>query len=54
MPEHQGLPEHQRVVITGMGVVCPLGRELETLWQNLMTGVSGITELGCLPAAGNT
>jgi 3-oxoacyl-[acyl-carrier-protein] synthase II len=54
MPEHQGLPEHQRVVITGMGVVCPLGRELDTLWQNLMTGVSGITELGCLPAAGNT
>lgn len=54
MPEHQGLPEHQRVVITGMGVVCPLGRDLETLWQNLVGSVSGITELGCLPASGNT
>lgn len=54
MPENQGLPEHQRVVITGMGVVCPLGRDLQILWQNLIAGVNGITELSCLPAAGNT
>ena len=42
----------QRVVITGLGVVCPLGRDLETLWKNLCGGVSGISELDCLPASG--
>ncbi|XZE20564.1 beta-ketoacyl-[acyl-carrier-protein] synthase family protein [Pirellulaceae bacterium SH449] len=54
MPDHQGLPEHQRVVITGMGVVCPLGRDLDTFWKNLTEGVSGITALDCLPAEGQT
>ncbi|MFC1780871.1 beta-ketoacyl-[acyl-carrier-protein] synthase family protein [Planctomycetota bacterium] len=34
----------QRVVITGMGVICPLGHDVETLWQALMTGKSGVTE----------
>lgn len=42
----------QRVVITGLGVVCPLGRDLETFWQNLTSGVSGITALDCLPTEG--
>jgi 3-oxoacyl-[acyl-carrier-protein] synthase II len=32
----------RRVVITGMGVVTPLGNDLETTWQNLRNGVSGI------------
>ncbi len=40
----------QRVVITGLGVVGPLGRDLDTFWQNLATGQSGIMELDCLPA----
>ncbi|MFN6130220.1 MAG: beta-ketoacyl-[acyl-carrier-protein] synthase family protein [Planctomycetota bacterium] len=40
---------NQRVVITGLGVVGPLGIDLETFWQNLMTGTSGITELDCFP-----
>ncbi|MHC4926460.1 MAG: beta-ketoacyl-[acyl-carrier-protein] synthase family protein [Planctomycetota bacterium] len=31
----------QRVVITGMGVVCPLGHDVETFWDGLMTGKSG-------------
>ncbi|MEQ1825000.1 MAG: beta-ketoacyl synthase N-terminal-like domain-containing protein [Pirellula sp.] len=42
----------QRVVITGLGVVCPLGRDLETLWSNLSQKKSGITELKCLPKDG--
>jgi 3-oxoacyl-[acyl-carrier-protein] synthase II len=41
---------NQRVVITGLGVVGPLGLDLETFWQNLVAGRSGITELDCLPA----
>ncbi len=40
---------NQRVVITGMGVIGPSGIDLETFWQNLMEGRSGITELDCFP-----
>ena len=32
----------RRVVITGIGVLTPLGCELETFWQNLVAGKSGI------------
>jgi 3-oxoacyl-[acyl-carrier-protein] synthase II len=32
----------QRVVITGMGVVCPLGLNVTEFWSNLVAGVSGI------------
>jgi 3-oxoacyl-[acyl-carrier-protein] synthase II len=32
----------RRVVITGMGVVTPVGNDLETFWSNLKNGVSGI------------
>ena len=31
-----------RVVITGLGVVAPCGIGIETFWQNLITGVSGV------------
>ena len=31
----------QRVVITGMGCVTPIGIELESFWKNLVSGVSG-------------
>src|SRR6476469_7156346 len=33
---------NRRVVITGMGVVTPVGNDLETFWNNLRNGVSGI------------
>jgi 3-oxoacyl-[acyl-carrier-protein] synthase II len=32
----------RRVVITGLGVVTPIGNDLETFWRNLRNGVSGI------------
>jgi len=31
----------ERVVMTGMGIVCPLGHDVETLWQALLSGKSG-------------
>ncbi|MCL6603489.1 MAG: beta-ketoacyl-ACP synthase II [Paenibacillus sp.] len=32
-----------RVVVTGMGVVTSLGKDLETFWDNLMSGKSGVS-----------
>jgi len=34
----------ERVVITGMGVVCPLGNDVETLWQAILAGKSGVAK----------
>ncbi|RKD75597.1 3-oxoacyl-[acyl-carrier-protein] synthase II [Sinobaca qinghaiensis] len=36
--------EH-RVVVTGLGTVNPLGNDVETAWNNVVNGVSGIGEL---------
>lgn len=35
----------QRVVVTGMGVVSPLGLSLEETWNNATNGVSGIAQI---------
>ena len=37
--------DRRRVVITGMGVVTPLGSSVEELWRRALEGASGITEL---------
>lgn len=31
----------ERVVITGMGIVCPLGHDVETFWRAILAGRSG-------------
>lgn len=41
----------KRVVVTGMGVVSPLGCGLETFWNRLMAGESGVRKLSKLDAA---
>lgn len=34
----------ERVVITGMGIICPLGHDVDTLWQALLSGKSGVAK----------
>ena len=35
----------KRVVITGMGLVSPLGNDVHTFWENVKKGRHGITEI---------
>jgi 3-oxoacyl-[acyl-carrier-protein] synthase II len=39
----------RRVVVTGMGVITPVGSTLETMWDNLVKGQSGIGENTLVP-----
>jgi len=41
--------ELRRVVVTGLGVVCPLGNDVPTAWQALIKGVSGISLIERFP-----
>src|SRR5580765_7589623 len=41
----------RRVVITGLGVVTPVGNDLETFWSNLKNGVSGIRKIKAFDAS---
>jgi 3-oxoacyl-[acyl-carrier-protein] synthase II len=36
---------NRRVVVTGLGVISPVGNDKETVWSNLVRGVSGIGEI---------
>ena len=38
----------KRVVITGMGIISPIGNTVDTFWTNLMNGKSGISEIDTL------
>ncbi len=35
----------RRVVITGLGIICPIGNDLQTAWANAVAGRSGITRI---------
>ncbi|MBE0542156.1 MAG: beta-ketoacyl-ACP synthase II [Verrucomicrobia bacterium] len=45
----------RRVVVTGLGVVTPLGHEIEAFWQNLVAGQCGIDRISAFdPSAFDT
>lgn len=37
----------RRVVVTGMGMVSPVGLCVEESWRNVLNGVSGVTKIDC-------
>jgi len=41
----------QRVVITGLGLVSPIGSTLDRVWESLTLGRSGISKIDSLPTA---
>jgi 3-oxoacyl-[acyl-carrier-protein] synthase II len=41
----------RRVVVTGLGIVTPLGHDLETFWKNLTSGQCGIDRITAFDAA---
>lgn len=43
--------EQTRVVITGRGVVSPIGNDVATYWRNLMDGVSGVDRITLFDAS---
>lgn len=40
---------NKRVVVTGMGVVTPVGNDVNTYWNNLLSGVCGIDFIKSIP-----
>ena len=41
----------RRVVITGLGVVTPVGNDVETFWKNLITGQCGVEKITAFDAS---
>ncbi|HEV3019728.1 MAG TPA: beta-ketoacyl-ACP synthase II [Burkholderiaceae bacterium] len=39
------MTSRRRVVVTGLGIVCPVGNDLQTAWQQLLAGTSGIARI---------
>jgi len=40
---------NRRVVVTGMGVITPVGNDVQTYWKNLLNGVCGIDFITSIP-----
>lgn len=48
---HNARNDHQRVVITGMGAITPLGLNVTSTWQRLLNGDSGIKPISHFDAS---
>lgn len=42
----------RRVVVTGLGVVTPIGHDVETFWRNLLNGVCGVDRITAFDPSG--
>jgi len=40
-----GDQQQRRVVVTGLGIISPVGCEIETAWQNIVAGKSGVRRI---------
>ncbi|MFA6592266.1 MAG: beta-ketoacyl-ACP synthase II [Bacteroidales bacterium] len=40
---------HKRVVVTGLGIISPIGNDIKTFWDNLVNGVCGIDNITEFP-----
>ena len=45
VPSRSGIPDSQRIVITGVGCVTPLGNDPKIFYDNLVAGKSGVNDL---------
>ncbi|MBV9876460.1 MAG: beta-ketoacyl-ACP synthase II [Verrucomicrobia bacterium] len=41
----------RRVVVTGLGVISPIGNDIKTFWENLVAGKSGISKISSFDAS---
>src|SRR5687768_14425120 len=37
--------QRRRVVVTGLGIISPVGNEVDQAWQNILAGQSGISRI---------
>jgi len=44
--------QRQRVVVTGLGCISPLGNDLENTWKNVLAGRSGVAPITLFDASG--
>src|SRR5665647_1354947 len=44
-PLDRALAQDRRVVVTGLGVISPLGNDVDTFWRRLVAGESGVGEI---------
>jgi 3-oxoacyl-[acyl-carrier-protein] synthase II len=44
--------KNARVVVTGMGVLCPLGLDVNTTWESIIAGKSGVDRITLFDASG--
>ena len=44
-------PDHERVVLTGMGAITPLGLNVEDSWQGMVEGRSGVDHIALFDAS---
>ncbi len=41
----------RRVVVTGIGCITPLGNTVESMWEKLQEGVSGVDDISTFDAS---